>query len=83
MNKIKEKFEELLGSLKSAGAELLFTSKKSHLDKDEEIRWKQMNEDYKLGMNFVKELETGESTREVCNMYDSCYSKVLIHHIIF
>lgn len=59
-NRIKEDFESLLATLKNAGAELLFTSKKSFIDKDEQIKFDLFNEDYSSGMTFLKELETIE-----------------------
>ena len=76
-NKIKDDFEKLLGSFKAAGAELLFVSKKSNLDKDEDIRLEQLNEDYTLGINFVKELSKNESTREV----NADFFKFLTHFL--
>lgn len=62
---IKESFETLLGSFKSAGAELVFTSKSSNVDKDEPKRWKSLNKEYESGKLFVEELQKFESINEV------------------
>lgn len=64
-NKIKEDFEKLLGSLKAAGAELVFTSKHSNVDNYEDNRWKSLNKDYESGKLFVKDLGTLELTNVV------------------
>ena len=62
---IKEKFEKLLGSLKEAGAELVFTSKHSTIDNHEDNRWKSLNKDYESGKLFVTDLGTLELTNVV------------------
>lgn len=64
-NVIKKDFESLLSSLKSAGAELIFVSKKNHCDISRDVRFDIFNHDYSNGLEFVKILSKGNSIKEV------------------
>jgi hypothetical protein len=67
-NLIKKDFESLLSSLKSAGAELIFVSKKNYSDNMEDVCFEYFDETYKRGLEFVKFIENGKSSVEVSNL---------------
>lgn len=64
-NIIKKEFESLLSQLKSAGAELIFVSKKNNSDESADVQRDKFDSDYEHGLKYVKILGNGSSIKEV------------------